>query len=60
MAIRSFPRDAKNFFGMLRNLLWIRTVDGLMRMVLGQKWNDRNAKAAIEKANNNMKRYEKG
>ncbi len=60
MAIRSFPRDFKNFFGMLRNLLWIRSVDGLMRMVFGQKWNDKNAKEAIKRTNNYMKRYEKG
>lgn len=56
MAIRSFPRDIKNFFGMLRNLLWIRSVDGLMRMIFGQKWNDRNAKVAIQRTNENLKK----
>jgi hypothetical protein len=52
MAIRSFPRDLKNVAKMLRNLLWIRSVDGIMRMLLGQKWNDRNTKLALQRANN--------
>lgn len=52
MAIRSFPRDLKNVAKMLRNLLWIRSIDGIMRMLLGQKWNDRNTKLALQRANN--------
>lgn len=52
MAIRSFPRDLKNVARMLRNLLWIRSVDGIMRMFLGQKWNDRNTKRALQRTNN--------
>lgn len=51
IAIRSFPRDLKNVLRMLRNLLWIRSVDGIMRRFLGQKWNDRNARVAIERTN---------
>jgi hypothetical protein len=52
MAIRSFPRDLKNVAKMLRNLVWIRSVDGIMRMFLGQKWNDRNTKVALQRTNN--------
>jgi hypothetical protein len=51
IAIRSFPRDFKNLSKMLRNLIWIRSVDGIMRLILGQKWNDRNVKKALSRTN---------
>ena len=51
MAIRSFPRDFVNIMKMLRNLLWTRSVDGIMRILLGQKWNDRNTRVALERSN---------
>jgi len=47
MAIRAFPRKLKPFYKMIRNLLWTRSADGLMRLVLGDKWNNRNASLAI-------------
>lgn len=47
MALRAFPRTPMNFARMLKNLLVIRTVEGLMRKVVGQAWNDRNERLAI-------------
>jgi len=55
MAIRAFPRGGKNLLNMLRNLLWIRSVEGLMRKILGQSWNDRNEKLAVKNTNKNIK-----
>ncbi len=55
MAIRAFPRDIKNILKMLRNLLWTRTVDGVMRTLYGQKYNDKNEKLAVENTNHNLK-----
>lgn len=57
VAIRSFPRDLKNIARMLRNLIWTRSVDGIMRMISGQKWNDKNERLSIEKTNNYMKKH---
>ncbi|MBF0263667.1 MAG: cupin-like domain-containing protein [Gammaproteobacteria bacterium] len=51
MALRAFPRSPKNFLRMLRNLLVTRTVEGLMRKIIGQPWNDRNEKLAILRTN---------
>lgn len=51
MALRAFPRTPKNFFNMLNNLVVIRTVEGVMRKVIGQRWNDRNERWALARAN---------
>ena len=51
MSLRAFPRSAKNIFKMLRNIFLIRTVEGLMRKVIGQSWNDRNERLAIINTN---------
>jgi len=56
MALRAFPRGGKNLLKMLQNLLLIRSVEGMMRLLLGQKWNDRNERVAIIRTN---KRLEK-
>ena len=48
MAMRAFPRDIKNGLKLLKNVLIIRSVDGLMRKIMGQKWNDRNEGLALE------------
>lgn len=54
MALRAFPRSPKNFFKMLNNLLVIRTIEGIMRKVVGQSWNDRNARLAVSNTNKNL------
>jgi ribosomal protein L16 Arg81 hydroxylase len=57
IAIRAFPRNLRNFSRMLRNLLWTRSVDGLMRMSVGQKWNDKNERLAVENTNRYMENH---
>ena len=47
MALRAFPRTPRNFLRMLNNLVVIRTVEGLMRKLIGQRWNDRNEELAL-------------
>lgn len=47
MALRAFPRTPRNFAKMLNNLVVIRTIEGLMRKLVGQGWNDRNEQHAI-------------
>ena len=44
LALRAFPRTFKNALKMINNIVIIRTVEGIMRKLFGQKWNDRNAK----------------
>jgi hypothetical protein len=51
MALRAFPRTPVNIAKMLNNLLVIRTVEGMMRQLMGQSWNDRNARLAVTKTN---------
>jgi len=47
MALRAFPRTPRNFLRMLNNVFVIRTIEGLMRKLLGQRWNNRNEKRAV-------------
>lgn len=49
MALRAFPRDPKTLLKMLNNLVVIRTIEGLMRKVVGQPWNDRNERWAVRR-----------
>lgn len=51
IAIRAFPRKFTNLMRMLRNLLWIRTIEGIMRKLRGQAWNDRNERLAVQRTN---------
>ncbi|MEA2073306.1 MAG: cupin-like domain-containing protein [Campylobacterota bacterium] len=54
LALRAFPRTAKNFLKMLHNIVIIRTVEGIMRKLFSQRWNDRNTRVACEKTNKNI------
>jgi len=56
MAMRAFPRRPKTFLKMMNNLVVIRTVEGLMRKVAGQAWNDRNERRAVEKVNKRLRK----
>lgn len=49
MSLRAFPRTPGNLSKMLYNLLVLRSVDGLMRKTVGQAWNDRNERRAVQK-----------
>lgn len=57
MAIRAFPRDIKNILKMLRNLLWTRTLDAIMRKLYGQKYNEINESLAVENTHKYLKKY---
>lgn len=47
LSLRAVPRSPYDLVAALYNLLVLRTVDGLMRRVLGQRWNDRNERCAV-------------
>lgn len=49
MALRAFPRNPVNILKMMKNLIFIRTIEGSMRKLFGQSWNERNEKRAIVK-----------
>jgi len=49
MALRAFPRKPKPVLKLLYNLFVLRTVDGLMRKIIGQTWNERNEKSTLKK-----------
>ena len=54
MALRAFPQTPKNIFKMLKNLIFIRTIEGIMRKIAGQSWNDRNARLALSNTNKRL------
>ncbi len=54
MSLRAFPRQPKAFLQMLHNILVIRNVEGLMRKVVGQSWNDRNELNAVKCTHRNL------
>jgi ribosomal protein L16 Arg81 hydroxylase len=54
MALRAFPRGGKALFHMLYNLIVIRTIEGLMRKIVGQPWNDRNERKAMLRTHHNV------
>jgi hypothetical protein len=47
MTLRALPRNPKHLFNFLYNVIYIRTVDGLMRKFVGQPWNDKNRERAF-------------
>lgn len=60
MSLRAFPRTPGNLARMLYNLLILRTIDGLMRKIIGQPWNDRNERRALSKTHRNLGREPAG
>lgn len=54
MSLRAFPRQPRTLARMLYNLLMIRPVEGLMRRLVGQPWNDRNERRAISKTHRRL------
>lgn len=51
MSLRAFPRTPANVARMANNLLVVRTIDGVMRKLFGQAWNDRNERVARRRTN---------
>ena len=56
MTLRAFPTKFSQRLTLLKNIFVTRTIEGLMRKLRGQAWNDRNERKAIEITNNNIKR----
>jgi len=48
MTLRSMPTDLVSRLQVLKNIALTRNVEGTMRKLLGQRWNDRNERLAIE------------
>lgn len=49
MTLRAFPTSFANRATMLNNIFVTRTIEGLMRKLNGQKWNDRNERLAVQR-----------
>ncbi|GHA14620.1 hypothetical protein GCM10008090_25530 [Arenicella chitinivorans] len=47
MTLRSMPTRFQDRATLLKNIFVTRTVEGVMRRVLGQRWNDRNERLAV-------------
>lgn len=54
MTLRSMPTTLKGRIQLLKNIFVTRLIEGFMRKVVGQKWNDRNERLAIEQTNSNL------
>ena len=51
LTLRSFPKNIVNLAIVAKNIFITRTVEGLMRKLIGQPWNTFNEKRAVEKTN---------
>jgi Cupin-like domain len=51
MTLRALPRNPKHLLNFLYNVIYIRTVDGLMRKFVGQSWNEKNRERAFALGN---------
>lgn len=56
LTLRSFPYNPISVAKIFRNIVIIRTIDGLMRKKIGQKWNDFNERRALRRSNGNLKK----
>jgi hypothetical protein len=54
ISLRTFPGTPRDVLGALANIFAIRTVDGLMRKALGQRWNHRNERLAVERVHRRL------
>ena len=54
MTLRAIPTSLNKRLTLLKNIFITRTVEGLMRKIFGQKWNDRNERLAVERTNLNL------
>jgi len=49
LSLRAFSGGLSTNMTLLKNIFFTRTVEGLMRKVVGQPWNDRNERLAMER-----------
>jgi len=59
MTLRALPSTAKNKLTLLKNIFITRTIEGLMRKLIGQKWNERNERLAIERTHKNLQKQQR-
>lgn len=52
MTLRSMPTSLSGRATLMKNIFFTRTVEGLMRKFVGQRWNNRNERLALERTNN--------
>ena len=57
MTLRAMPTRLKQRLTLLKNIFYTRTVEGIMRKLIGQKWNDRNERLAVEKTHKKLNLY---
>lgn len=55
MSLRAFPRSPGNLVRMAYNILVIRLVEGLMRKLVGQPWNDWNERRAVARTHRRLR-----
>jgi len=55
MTLRSMPTSLAGRTSLMKNIFVTRTIEGLMRKVAGQRWNDRNERLALEKTNQRVR-----
>lgn len=51
MTLRSMPTSFAGRVTLMKNIFITRTIEGLMRKLAGQQWNDRNERLAVERTN---------
>lgn len=54
MSLRAFPRTPRNAVPMAYNLAVLRPVEGIMRRIVGQPWNDWNERRAIQRTHRRL------
>jgi len=54
LSLRTLPGTARDLAAALRNIVVVRTVDGMMRRVMGQRWNDWNERAAVRRVHRRL------
>ncbi|MEQ1601451.1 MAG: cupin-like domain-containing protein [Methylophilaceae bacterium] len=54
LSLRAFPRQPQALMRMLFNIIVIRNVEGVMRKLVGQRWNDRNELNAIRNTHRDL------
>lgn len=54
LSLRTLPSTPRDLLAALYNITVLRTVDGWMRRTLGQRWNDRNERLAVQRAHRRL------
>ena len=54
LSLRTLPATPRDVLAALYNILVLRTVDGVMRRALGQRWNDRNERVAVRRTHRRL------